>query len=453
MTRRSAFLVSGACAVVVGVAAAAIAVAVNTPPPSAEPGQRAGDESGAFVASETPAPAVMSGVVIREVDGGPDYYSQFDDGLPDDPGFFPVAVWFASVTSRADVDADARMGINTYVELTANSSVPHITDLGMHAIPSIPVEGAVGLLVADEVDMWAGPGDGTWTGAYPGEGQVCEADVACGYSIMAELTDDVPSGTMTFANFGKGVAFWESDAEARSFIEYTDVVSADTYWFTDPNICGPTEGGWGPGDGEAMPEQECRLAANYGWTVEHVRSLVAPPRSKPVWNLVEVGQPFGDSPRPAMTGAQIRAAVWSGIIHGARGVVYFNHSFGGECTSENVLRDACGDPVRADVTALNHEIAALAPALNAPFVEGLVAVEGDADLAVKLVDDGFTLIAGSTRAGPQQVEFTSGCPSATTAEVLGEGRSIPVVDGRFVDEFADGDVVHVYRLDGGSCGL
>lgn len=451
-------------ALAVGLAVAAAAVIVVTGATvlgfapaglSPQPGGRDGPDASTPAESghASPVPDGSARVTLREVDGGADYYARFDQGLPVAADFFPIAVWFASVTSRADARADASMGINTYLELTANSDVSLIDDLGLHAIPSVPHDDAAGLLVADEVDMWAGPGDGVWTGAYPGEGQVCEADVACGYSIMSELAGAAASGTMTVANYGKGVAFWESDDEARRFIGYTDVVSADTYWFTDPNICGATEGGWGPGGGQAIPWAECRRAANYGWTVEHVRSLVEPAASKPVWNFVEVGHPFGDSGGPGVTAAQVRAAVWSGIIHGARGVVYFNHGFGGDCPAENVLRSECGDEIRAEVAELNAQLDELAPTLNAPFVDGLVTVEGDVDVAVKLSDGEFTVIAASTRAEAQQVEFTSGCRAATTADVLGEDRSIPVADGRFADEFADGEAVHVYRLDGGSCGL
>ncbi|MET4159271.1 hypothetical protein [Agromyces sp. PvR057] len=405
-------------------------------------------------ASSPPAPMPgSSDVVVRPVDGGSDFYAQFDDGLPSDPGFFPVAEWFASVTSEDEVRLDRSMGINTYVELTADSSLDLIAAAGMHAIPSVVEPGAAGLLVADEVDMWAGAGDGAWTGAYPGEGQVCEADAKCGYTILEELTRGVPPGLMTLANFGKGVAFWGTEEEAEPFLEYTDVVSADTYWFSDPNICGASEGGWGPGGGEELAVHECRIAANYGWTVEYVRSLVSPAGSRPVWAFVEVGRPFDDGSLPTVTGAQIRAAVWSSLIHGARGVIYFNHGFGDECGSENVLRSVCGDPIREDVTTLNRELETMAPTLNAPFVDGLVTVDGEADVAVKLVDDGFTLLAASTGTGAADVTFTSACSSATTAEVVGEGRSIPVVGGRFGDAFADPDTVHVYRLDGGTCGL
>ncbi|MFC7480053.1 hypothetical protein ACFQX7_08465 [Luedemannella flava] len=35
-----------------------------------------------------------SGAVLVPVDGGPDYYAKFSPGLPTDPGFFPIAVWY-----------------------------------------------------------------------------------------------------------------------------------------------------------------------------------------------------------------------------------------------------------------------------------------------------------------------------------------------------------------------
>jgi hypothetical protein len=38
--------------------------------------------------------------------------------------------------------------------------------------------------------------------------------------------------------------------------------------------------------------------------------------------------------------------------------------------------------------------------------------------------------------------------------VLDENRALPVAGGSFTDSFADGNAVHVYRLDGGAtCGL
>ena len=57
--------------------------------------------------------------------------------------------------------------------------------------------------------------------------------------------------------------------------------------------------------------------------------------------FVELGHPFTEEDWPSITPAQARAAVWSSIIHGAQGIIYFNHSFGGPCQTQHILRDPC----------------------------------------------------------------------------------------------------------------
>ncbi|MFB9733367.1 hypothetical protein [Ornithinimicrobium kibberense] len=363
-------------------------------------------------------------------------------------------MWFESLVSAEDVAQDRSLGINTYVEVTANSDLSLATEAGMSLIVSSDDRRAHGFLVTDEPDMWAGAGSEEWSGNYPGEGQICRLSTArCGFTVVETLLRDAPPGVMTYVNYGKGVAFWHSDAEAAQFLDLVDLVSVDTYWFTDPNICGRSEGGQGPGEGRHLGESRCRLAANYGWTVERARSLVQPRGSKPVWHFVEVGHPFSESWAPTITGPQIRAAVWSGIVHGARGVIYFNHNFGGDCITQHVLRDACGDAVRADVAAVNRQIHQLAPILNAPFVDGLLTTSDGVDAVVKVHDDSFTIIAGSTADGHQLATFDLACTTATAGQVVGEERSVPVAEGRFVDEFRDANAVHIYQLDGGTCGI
>lgn len=407
---------------------------------------------GSVAALQPKDPETVAAPSIRDVDGGADYYARFAPSLPSAATFFPVAVWFESVLEARDSSTDLEAGINTYLELTADTDFQLIADAGMFAIPSSTPSGAAGFLLPDEPDMWAGPGDAQWTGNYPGQGEIClPAGARCGYTIQRTSVDLAPKGILLYANYGKGVAFWETDAEAAKFVNgYAHVVSADTYWFTDPSICDPGEGG----RGRQLTQDECRLAANYGWTVERMRSLVSPQGSKPVWGFVEVGHPSTDQDAPTITAPQIRAAVWSSIIHGARGIVYFNHNFGGPCESQHVLRDRCGAEIRPTVTAVNRQISALAPVLNAPFVDGLMTTNGQVDLAVKLHDGSFYVLAASTQQGPQRVAFSSVCSSGQVATVLGEDRTVPIRNGGFSDAFADGNTVHIYRIDGGdTCGV
>ena len=77
----------------------------------------------------------------------------------------------------------------------------------------------------DEVDMELGPDEG--------------------YEEVQRILAGLPAdGRLRYSNYGKGVMFWETDAQAAKFInDFQDIVSVDTYWFTDLNICGASEGG------------------------------------------------------------------------------------------------------------------------------------------------------------------------------------------------------------------
>jgi hypothetical protein len=405
-------------------------------------------------AQSTPAEAAEAAAgpfQLRPVDGGPDYFTKFPNSLPSDPSYFPVGVWLESLIEPADALKDRQVGLNLYVDLTSNSDITHATTQGMRALVSGTVPGA-GRVLSDEPDMWAGPGDAVWTGKWPGTGPICSPEnQSCGYTVQRELRKTVPAGALVYTNYGKGVTFWETNEQAAVFVnECQDVVSADNYWFTDPNICGPSEGGAVFAAGAQLAPEKCRLAANYGWTVDRMRALVKPVASKPVWAFVEVGHPFTEANAPTISGPQIRAAVWSSLIHGARGIVYFNHNFGGDCQSQHVLRDPCGDAVRPLVTEVNGQITRLAPVLNAPFLDNALSHGPGTDAAVKVHGGSLYVLAGSAQAGQQDALFQLNCLAGTDAAVtvLDENRTVAMTKGAFSDHFADGNAVHLYRIDG-----
>jgi hypothetical protein len=391
---------------------------------------------------------------MREVDGGAEAYSTYREGLPSNPDFFPIGIWLESVIEPTDAVVDRAMGLNTYVDLTPNSDLTLAEKNNMDYLTSWPAKGHSGRVLGDEPDMWAGAGASSWTGRYPGDGTICSSGKTdCGYSVQKQLRKGLGEDTMTYANYGKGVTFWLGDQAASEFVnEFQDVVSADNYWFTDPNICGATEGGTKLADPRDLTPDECRLGANYGWTVDRVRGLVEPRGSKPVWAFVEVGHPFAVDSAPTITAEQIKSAVWSSIVHGARGIIYFNHSFAGDCPTQHVLR-FCSQQLREDVGAINQQIAQLAPALNAPFADGLLSTDGDVDAAVKVYQGDLYVFAGATRTGSQRVKFDVPCLKPGAAEVIGEERSVEVLDETFEDDFVSADAVHLYRFAGNACGL
>ncbi|WP_326551992.1 hypothetical protein [Micromonospora sp. NBC_01813] len=430
-------------------------------------GQVTGGSAAARIAPGTVATAGGTGVSLRPVDGGADFYSRFSPSLPADPGFFPIGVWLESVTDPADTVKDKEIGLNTYLEMTGTTNLDLVRAAGMYTITS-PIgehgEETGGWLISDEADMWAGPGDDPWTGNFPGQGDICQpADGQCGYTVQQDILQRLPDDQrLRMANYGKGIAFWQSDEQAARFVnEFADVVSVDTYWFTDRGICGHSEGGrfFDPDqltmvDGaERLPAELCHRAANYGRTIDRVRALVSPAGSKPVWSFVEVGRPFNEEQYPTIKPEEVVAAVWSSLIHGARGIVYFNHSFSGPCLTQHALREPCYAPVRAAVADVNERITRLAPVLNAPYADGVATVSAGVDLSAKWHDGHFYLIAGSAGGSVAEATFAVPCVGDARITVLDEERTLSADGGTFTDSFIDGNAVHVYRIDGGSsCG-
>jgi hypothetical protein len=202
---------------------------------------------------------------------------------------------------------------------------------------------------------------------------------------------------------------------------------------------------------------ECRGGWNYGYVLDRLRFLdgldgASPAQRKPIWAFVELGWPFSETAAQggrAIQPAEVRSAVWHSVIAGARGIIYFQHSFGGPCPTHHVLRDSCYTAIRTEVTTINQRLTALAPVLNAPFADGYVtASSGIRAMAKKGPDGAYYVFAGVQQAGTNQ-PATFNVAAGTTVEVLYEGRTLTVSGGQFTDTFADINTIHIYKITGG----
>ena len=120
-----------------------------------------------------------------------------------------------------------------------------------------------------------------------------------------------------------------------------------------------------------------------------------------------------------------------------------------------MLRDGCGAAIRPTVKAVNQQIQSIARALNGPsLTSGFIASPNVKALA-KWDGSKFYVLAGSTENVSSMASFSLLCVGAALATVLGENRTVPVnAAGSFTDSYADGNAIHLYRIDGGStCGL
>ena len=180
-------------------------------------------------------------------------------------------------------------------------------------------------------------------------------------SILAGLPSD---GRLRYTNYGKGVIFWNSDSDAEQYVnDFQQVVSTDVYWFTEGDVCSQYQGGNLLGMGRDLTSAECHRASNYGAQVARVRALDAMDGKRmPVWAFVETGHPFDNNMGGgrSIAPAEVRAAVWHSIIAGARGIIYFQHSFGGSCVGDHhTIRSNC-EGTRPIVVSTDAQIQSLA---------------------------------------------------------------------------------------------
>jgi hypothetical protein len=176
---------------------------------------------------------------------------------------------------------------------------------------------------------------------------------------------------------------------------------------------------------------------------------------QPIWNFVEARGVDPSVGGRMVAPAEIRAGVWHSIIAGARGILYFQHSFDGPCQGDHhVIRTNC-QGTRPIVVSTNSQIKSLAPVLNAPFADGLVESSPGVRTMAKWQGGKLWVFAGRREnGGSTQNTISMPCVGNGTATVDGEARMVPVENGQLTDTFADGNAVHIYRIDGGStCGL
>lgn len=378
-------------------------------------------------------------------EGGSDYWSQFPDAERwTDPSFFPIGVWWVNVSSDAEAQWDKDHGVNFYAGMWEGTDFSllerndqywvggRLNDTFDEDSPNWP-----GVFMEDEVDGWADSPE-------------------AGFGILQEIRDEWEgSGKFLYANYTSLVIGPDMPLAAQeNYVNaFTDVVSADIYWHTAP-FCD-----WTPYRGvylaEPVPQDSCHASSSYGKTVTGlIERDAADGERQPVWNFVELLNPtppqYGYD--LTATGSQIQGAAMNSIINEARGLIYFNQSFGGPCPSGMAIRDAqtygpewCGAAQVEAMGEVNNFIHSLAPVLNTQSYEW--SFGSGTDTMLKVHEGSAYIFAMTADGGSGQRSFTlpEGVDGAVV-EVVGEDRTLAVRDGAFSDTFADADAYHVYRV-------
>jgi hypothetical protein len=344
----------------------------------------------------------------------------------------------------------------------------------------------------DEADMDYGPGTTGWnkSSTQYNNSACVPAGSRCGYTAAnyfytGHLANGVPAphpidGRAVHQGFGKGVLFWESNQQAAKFLNYTDILSADSYWLTDNDLEAASQGGCallphsstacGGGGGSGLTAAQSHLPANYAYDVtrlEHLQVLNGP--SKPIVVDVETGCPSTASGSLCATPPQTIAAAWHALIAGARGIVWFQHNFSGPCIDDRTFIDGSNPANRMyycqqtpgvtlhtlvrDISRFDHEVASVNDVLLSVTAEGYARTAGVVSTTTKVHSGSCYVFAGSGKPGTppptgQSVTFRLADHYTGPVHVYDENRTLRATNGLFSDVFADANTVHIYRIAG-----
>jgi hypothetical protein len=313
-----------------------------------------------------------------------------------------------------------------------------LKSLGMYAIIGQDSVGLANIADPTIVGWWMTPDepDNAQPNGSGGYGPpVAPATLVTQYQSYVKADPTRP----VWLGLGQGVAYdaWEgrgSNAPPESgYPPASDIVSFDIYPY---NNCG----------GDPNEQATCGQFWLNAFGIDRLHMWSN--RGQAVWSDFETtdiaaGTTTGPTP------VQTRSEVWLGLIHGANGILYFIDSWNPSFREDAIFESPA---MVSAVTALDQQIAMLAPELNSATIPSLVSVSSSnasapIDTMVKASGSKLYVISAIARAGTATGTFTiAGMTGSAVATVLGENRTVNVTKGRFTDTFAQNDV-HVYVID------
>lgn len=351
----------------------------------------------------------------------------------DDPSFFPVGVWLQP--AGANVVADyKKMGVNVYYGGVDSYPNPR----GKDWLDALQKEGMYGVIAYSDASAKARlhehPAMIGWHVADEPD-QSKEGVPAVGYDELAVILAKVRAlepAKPLMMNLSCGVADerWIGrglkDEDYPRYCSLADVVSYDIY------PCNSL-GADGPERFHMVAKGMDRLTK---WTAGR----------KPLWFILEVNrfseEAVADSRSP--TPEEVKTQMWMAIVHGARGLTFFCHSWYQTMTWGRIAPE-----MREALTRATAEIHSLAAVINSPTVEGKVKVATSlgsrVDVLVKEHGGSLYIFAVNMYRRPEKATFSIEGLGDATAEVLFEDRKLQVTGGKLTDEFAP-YAVHRYRV-------
>jgi len=349
----------------------------------------------------------------------------------DDPSFFPIGVWLQPAGKAAEYK---KMGVNVFYG--GERSYPN--PAGKTWLDAIQKEGAYGIISYSEQNvaekLQEHPAMMGWhVDDEPDQSR--EGVPAVSYDAIAVLLAKVRAAAPAkplFMNLSCGVADerWIGrglrDADYPRYCSLADVISYDIY------PCNSL-GADGPERFHMVAKGMDRLRK---WTDGR----------KPLWFILEINRftRNAETDTRSPTPDEVKSQMWMAIVHGARGLTFFCHSWFGESTYSRIEPD-----MREGLTKYTAEIHSLATVLNSPTLTDAVKVEptmgGRVDTLVKKLDGTTYVFAVNMYRKAEKPTISVAGAADGQAEVLFENRTVEVKGGKIVDDFAP-YAVHRYKI-------
>lgn len=351
--------------------------------------------------------------------------------------YFPIAVWLQNPENAKQYQKDGN--INLYVGLWNELDERQLTLIKEAGMKLICEQNTFGLAhKSDPAIMGWMKGDEPDNAQWNSQTQtydpcISPENVIGQYHTAKQKDPDHPY----YLNLGQGVTYtnWIGRGECRGrtdmypvanngYLKGCDIASFDIY---------------------PVNSKDTTVRDKLWMGAKGIDSLkVWSENSKPIWTWIETTLIDKDSPRKP-TPREVKTQVWMALIHGAKGIGYFCHSFYPQQDDAALLHDK---KMMAAVKEINGQITSLAPVLNSSTTHNFARVKsGDpgvpVDIMAKSYEDGHYVFAVGMRNQPTQASFE--VKAGKEVEVVGENRKIQITNGRFEDHFNEYEV-HIYKI-------
>jgi hypothetical protein len=288
--------------------------------------------------------------------GGPDFYTRMDDLALNGNGI-----------AGGDIDLDDGLTFGKW-NIVEAAEFPADTISSTHD----PV--VVGVHTADEpwnIELYEGmvSANAAWLASGDGPGR---------FAYNSFFDNILNNGDIEFVYFQDDMILARDNDHPDPPASYAGWSSCDAYWFAGAtlDLIKAKLHSQLYAIGGSATQTECARGSHYGSIMDVLRKWYPVNDRRIFYAFIEDGAPYTETFSMAITPAQLKWAVWSTMVHGARAVDYFNHTFRADdpLGSFNVLNhDGYGGPgiagtgIYAAVKEIDRFILELASVLNSPF--------------------------------------------------------------------------------------